>query len=170
MTGKIQYNKAVFEWTVIKSFGTLGSAQCPYRLAPWAKGYMETAEDGGAVVACSESQRISCSRSAGRWLYGLTQGFVLSANPIPALSSGKKEVIKFQLAWVKQIIKEMETEKGCYCQVLKELIQWHLKNTRKKFGSIRKQVLYCSTVVLRSWEEPRLHSLCVKVSLTSPSL
>lgn len=91
MTGEIQHNKADFEWTVIKSFGTLVSVQCPYRLGPWGKGYMETAEDGGAVVA-------SCSCSAGRWLYGLTQGFVISANPIPELSSGKEEVIKFQLA------------------------------------------------------------------------
>lgn len=166
----MQYNKVDFEWRVIKSFSALVSVQCPYRLAPWGKGYTETAEDGGAVVACSESQRISCSCSAGWWLYRLTQGFVLSANPIPVLSSRKKEVIKFQLAWVKQIIKEMESEKGCYCQVLKELIQWHLKNTRKKFGSIRKQVLYWRTVVLCLWEEPRLHSLCVKVCPTSPSL
>lgn len=59
---------------------------------------MEPAEDGKVVVACSECQHVSCSHSAGRWLYRLTQGFVLSANLIPELSFGKKEVIKFQLA------------------------------------------------------------------------
>lgn len=116
-------------------------------LAGRLHGEKETAEYGGAVAACCKSQHVSCSCSAGRWLYGLTQGFVLSANPILAFSSGKKGVIKLQLAWIKEIIKEMETEKGCYCQVLKELIQWHLKNTRKKFGAVRRQVFFTAKLL-----------------------
>lgn len=147
MTGQIQYKKLTLNEWLLKVSEVLFVCNV---LTVWLrgeKGYLETAEDGGVVVSCSESRHISCSCNAGRWLYRLSQGFVLSANPIPVLSSGKKEVIKFQLAWVKQIIKEMETEKGCYCQVLKELKQQHLKNSRK-FGSIRKRVLYYKTIVL----------------------
>lgn len=49
------------------------------------------------MAACCKSQHVSCSRSPGRWLYRLTQGFVLSANPILAFSSGKKRSHKISI-------------------------------------------------------------------------
>lgn len=61
------------------------------------KRFLETAEDGGAGAACCKSHRVSCSCCAGRWLHGLTQGFVLSANSIPAFSSGKERSHKISI-------------------------------------------------------------------------